>query len=143
MNTAKRLRTTLGPLAQALSECGDGSKTQNLEIAIAELQSVERGPKATELLEIVSRLDDIQFTQTAFMAMLVALSAKTDPQIKDAIERLANQIPPAREETARAEKKTGLSLLADRMKENRDQEARPSSELEKSERSLSDYEREH
>ena len=94
MNTAKRLRTTLGPLAQALSECGDGSKTQNLEIAIAELQSVERGPKATELLEIVSRLDDIQFTQTAFMAMLVALSAKTDPQIKDAIERLANQIPP-------------------------------------------------
>ena len=94
MNTAKRLRTTLGPLAQALSECGDGSKKQNLEIAIAELQSVERGPKATELLEIVSRLDDIQFTQTAFMAMLVALSAKTDPQIKDAIERLANQIPP-------------------------------------------------
>ena len=94
MNTAKRLRTTLGPLAQALSECGDGSKTQNLEIAIAEQQSVDRSPKATELLEIVSRLDDIQFTQTAFMAMLVALSAKTDPQIKDAIERLANQIPP-------------------------------------------------
>ena len=94
MNTKNETRYRLGPLAQALSECGDGTKTENLEIAIAELQSSERGPKATELLEIVSRLDDIQFTQTDFMAMLVALSAKTDPQIKDAIERLANQIPP-------------------------------------------------